>query len=189
MKQKTLIIMSILLILIVLSLFQPKSSHNRLNLNHSIIAEEEYPDVNHHKNLLNPISMDTNNLINSLPTSNPSCLESKTYNSFPLTNESILFKQFEIPKLSFPKDKIPPNSLEQQKCFGKEVIACPISNYQQCTNNYPLNKYTSYDLCNCNGYSVTNLCPYKLRKQAQDVNIKLNCPITYNQYPYKLVLP
>ena len=173
------------MILIVIALFQPKSSEKSPNLNNPIVLEEEYPDINHHhqKTLK---SLDLNDFH---PTFKPTCLETKNYPSFPLTNQSILSKQFEVPKLSFPRDKIPTNSLDQQKCFGKQVIACPMSNYQQCTNNYPLNKYTSYDLCNCNGYSVTNLCPYQIKKQAQDVNIKLNCPLTYNQYPFKLVLP
>ena len=184
MKLKTLIILSILLILIVIPLFQQKNRKKSHNLDLSIIPEEEYPNINHHHQPVKPIDLNDFH-----PSFKPSCLETKDYNSFPLTNQSILSKQFEVPKLSFPQDKIPPNSLDQQKCFGNQVIACPMSNYQQCTNNYPLNKYTSYDLCNCNGYSVTNLCPYQIKKQSQDVNIKLNCPLTYNQYPFKLVLP
>lgn len=188
MKQKTLIILSILLILIIIPLFQPKQTEKSSNIDNSTIPEEEYYDINHHQShhQKNLKSLDLNDFH---PTFKPACLETKNYTSFPLTSQSILSKQFEVPKLSFPLDKIPPNSLDQQKCFGKQVIACPVSNYQQCTNNYPLNKYTSYDLCNCNGYSVTNLCPYQIKKQAQDVNIKLNCPLTYNQYPFKLVLP
>ena len=184
MKLRTLIILSILLILIVISLFHPKSSKESNNLSNPIELEEENPDISHQEEAINPTF-----LSDFHPTFKPSCSEDKIDTSFPLTNQSILAKQFEVPKLSFPQDKIPPSSLDQQKCFGKQVVACPMTNYQQCTNNYPINKFTTYDVCNCNGYSVTNLCPYKIKKQTEDVNIKLNCPLSYNQYPFKLVIP
>lgn len=135
------------------------------------------------QNLSTQMGEDTNNkLLKDLPTfdslsnqdsKRPSCLETQLLPDL----------------LNYPFSKIPPKSLNQQECLSKRVNACPMSNYQQCTNNSPLSDYTTYDVCNCDGFSVTNLCPYKLQKQTSDVNIKLNCPLYNNQVPYTLVLP
>lgn len=117
----------------------------------------------------------------------------KQENQIPKINQdlkpSCLDTQLLPDLLNYSFSKLPPSSFNQQQCFKKKVDSCPLSNYQQCTNNYPLKDYTTYDICNCNGFSTTNLCPYKLTNQNKNVDITLKCPLYFNQVPYNLILP
>ena len=115
-------------------------------------------------------SIDLNNFH---PTFKPTCLEIKNYTSFPITDQSILSKQFEVPKLSFPLDKMPPNSLDLQKCFGNQVISCYKSTIQN-------SAYNVNDLCNCNGYTVANVNPYLKENKAENTLLQMNCQLSTN---------
>ena len=170
MKLKTLVILAILLILIVIPLLQPTCSEESNNLNDTMILEEEYPDINHHQESIRPTNLKDFNPTFKLQ---PSCLETKNYTSFPITDQSILSKQFEVPKLSFPLDKMPPNSLDLQKCFGNQVISCYKSTIQN-------SAYNVNDLCNCNGYTVANVNPYLKENKAENTLLQMDCQLSTN---------
>lgn len=154
---------------------------NNLNYSEEIISElNNYSEINNQEDSISSEAIQSPNDIKINQ-------ESTDYSNN--TQPSCLNTQFLPDLLNYPFTKLPTRSLNQQQCFKKEVDACPMSNYQQCTNNYPLKDYTTFDICNCNGFSTTNLCPYKLSKQDSNVNIKLKCPLYYNQVPYNLVLP
>ncbi len=154
---------------------------NNLNQSEEQISElNNYSEINNvQDNVTSEYDLSKNNII----------LNEKSMDQSNNIRPSCLNTQFLPDLLNFPFSKLPTQSLNQQQCLKKEVDACPMSNYQQCTNNYPLKDYTTFDICNCNGFSTTNLCPYKLSKQDKNVDIKLNCPLYYNQVPYNLVLP
>lgn len=71
-------------------------------------------------------------------------------------------------------------------CFSKEKDSCPLSTYKQCSNNYPLQDYNSFEICNCN---VNKICPYQIKTPQDKPGIKLECPLVYNQEKKTLVIP
>ena len=71
-------------------------------------------------------------------------------------------------------------------CLFKEKDSCPLKSYKQCSNNYPLPDYNSFEICNCN---VNNLCPYKLESANEKPAIKIDSPLSYNQEKHTLILP
>ena len=71
-------------------------------------------------------------------------------------------------------------------CLFKERDSCPLSSYKQCSNNYPLPDYNSFEICNCN---VNNICPYKLESATEKPAIKIDCPLVHNQEKHTLILP
>lgn len=71
-------------------------------------------------------------------------------------------------------------------CFSKEKDSCPLSSFKQCSNNYPLQDYNSFEVCNCN---INKICPYKSEEAQDKPGIKLECPIVFNQENKTLVLP
>ena len=71
-------------------------------------------------------------------------------------------------------------------CLLNERDSCPLGSYKQCSNNYPLPDYNSFEICNCN---VNNLCPYKLESAREKPAIKIDCPLSHNQEKHTLILP
>lgn len=89
------------------------------------------------------------------------------------------------PYLEYPlsNDK---NLTNSNTCLLKEKDSCPLRSYKQCSNNYPLPNYNSFEICNCN---VNNICPYKLEPAIEKPAIKIDCPLFHNQEKHTLILP
>lgn len=78
------------------------------------------------------------------------------------------------------------NLTNSNTCFSNEKDSCPLGSYKQCSNNYPLQDYNSFEVCNCN---VNKICPYKSETAQNKPAIKLECPIVSNQENKTLILP
>ena len=103
----------------------------------------------------------------------------------PLTNNNNHLKAQYQPYLEYPlsNDK---NLTNSNTCLLKEKDSCPLRSYKQCSNNYPLSDYNSFEICNCN---VNKLCPYKLESAQEKPAIKIDCPLSHNQEKHPLILP
>ena len=78
------------------------------------------------------------------------------------------------------------NLTNSNTCFSNEKDSCQLGSYKQCSNNYPLQDYNSFEICNCN---VNKICPYQLKEPQDKPGIKLECPIVYNQENKTLIIP
>lgn len=123
--------------------------------------------------LLSKLLNSTNNLFKKSPPLNQQQID---------TNP--LRRQYQ-PYLEYPlsNDKKLTNS---STCLLKEKDSCPLRSYKQCSNNYPLPNYNSFEICNCN---VNNICPYKLEPAIEKPAIKIDCPLSHNQEKHTLILP
>ena len=112
------------------------------------------------------------------------------YKRTPIEKEQIVLKTNQLRTQFMPYLNYQPSSdkhlTTSNSCFSKEKDSCPLSSYKQCSNNYPLQDYNSFEICNCN---VNKICPYQIKTPQDKPGIKLECPLVYNQEKKTLVIP
>lgn len=89
------------------------------------------------------------------------------------------------PYLNLPSSSVK-HLTTSNTCFSNQKDSCPLTSYKQCSNNYPLKDYNSFEICNCN---VNKICPYQIEKPQDKPGIGLECPLVFNQENKTLVIP
>lgn len=192
-----LLVTLIIILSIILYYYQRKTTNN-LIFNSELVPEEVLPLEEEESGLFDFHNLENNNpkdllFTNKIQFNNPPI----NINLSPQINlqhnsqindldASIinLERQFK-PYLNYPVSGLKKLTTSNE-CLSKSNDSCPLRSYKQCSNNYPLPDYNSFDVCNCN---VNKICPYQSDSAKEKPAIKLECPLVYNQENKTLVLP
>lgn len=188
MNKVALILLIILVIIITIIFYQIQRKKYNSILSSNIISEEVSQSE---ESILNNNSILDSNLVSEeISESDESILNSNSNfchlipNDSLNTNSKFLQSQY-LPYLKYPLSTTKKLTTSNE-CLNNDQDSCPLGSYKQCSNNYPLPDYNSFEICNCN---VNKICPYKLSAADEKPPIKLECPIVFNQENRVLVIP
>ena len=182
-----LLITLVIIISVLFYQFYPRSSYSSKNKSIFPISSEETPLSEEDPNYQYPMASIQSNLVSDKILN---IYNNSEYQRTPIEKEQIILKPNQLRTQFMPYLNYPPSSdkhlTTSNSCFSKEKDSCPLSSYKQCSNNYPLQDYNSFEICNCN---VNKICPYQIKTPEEKPGIKLEGPIVYNQEKKTLVIP